>query len=129
MRSRPQLQSQVTPTLKSPHSVRQGRQGKAVPNEVNLLPGGSKLKIGVVLSRRPAPGGHNVISGIFGSVVYGFRGGPVGIMKGKYIELTPEYIYPYRNQFMALLASPIQFVGPTSTAVNHTLLLELGAQV
>ncbi|RXH85873.1 hypothetical protein DVH24_016926 [Malus domestica] len=65
-----------------------------------------KLKIGVVLSGGQAPGGHNVISGIFdylqdrakGSTMYGFKGGPAGIMKNKYIELTPEYIYPYRNQ-------------------------------
>ncbi|XP_062093698.1 pyrophosphate--fructose 6-phosphate 1-phosphotransferase subunit beta-like [Humulus lupulus] len=33
-----------------------------------------------------------------GTILYGFRGGPAGIMKGKYVELTPEYIYPYRNQ-------------------------------
>ncbi|KAI7744896.1 hypothetical protein M8C21_009273 [Ambrosia artemisiifolia] len=67
---------------------------------------GTPLKIGVVLSGGQAPGGHNVISGIFdylqerckGSTMYGFRGGPAGIMKGKYVVLTPEYIYPYRNQ-------------------------------
>ncbi|XP_044462539.1 pyrophosphate--fructose 6-phosphate 1-phosphotransferase subunit beta-like [Mangifera indica] len=77
-----------------------------VPNDVNTLPADQKLKIGVVLSGGQAPGGHNVISGIFdylqdrvkGSVLYGFRGGPAGVMKGKYIELTPDYIYPYRNQ-------------------------------
>ncbi|CAI9760254.1 unnamed protein product [Fraxinus pennsylvanica] len=78
-----------------------------------LVPGASGdtplvqgLKIGVVLSGGQAPGGHNVISGIFdylqdhckGSTVYGFRGGPAGIMKCKYVILTPEYIYPYRNQ-------------------------------
>ncbi|XP_019426402.1 PREDICTED: pyrophosphate--fructose 6-phosphate 1-phosphotransferase subunit beta-like [Lupinus angustifolius] len=65
-----------------------------------------KLKIGVVLSGGQAPGGHNVISGIFdylqdrakGSTLYGFRGGPAGIMKCKYIELTSDYIHPYRNQ-------------------------------
>ncbi|KAJ4976475.1 hypothetical protein NE237_001581 [Protea cynaroides] len=64
------------------------------------------LKIGVVLSGGQAPGGHNVISGIFdylqdrakGSTLYGFRGGPAGIMKCKYVELTSEFIYPYRNQ-------------------------------
>lgn len=33
-----------------------------------------------------------------GSTLYGFRGGPAGIMKCKYVVLTPEYIYPYRNQ-------------------------------
>ncbi|CAL9104112.1 unnamed protein product [Musa textilis] len=64
------------------------------------------LKIGVVLSGGQAPGGHNVISGIFDylqerakrSTLYGFKGGPAGIMKCKYVELTPEFIYPYRNQ-------------------------------
>ncbi|XP_030459545.1 pyrophosphate--fructose 6-phosphate 1-phosphotransferase subunit beta-like isoform X1 [Syzygium oleosum] len=64
------------------------------------------LKIGVVLSGGQAPGGHNVISGIFdylqehtsGSKLYGFRGGPAGIMKCKYVELSSEFIYPYRNQ-------------------------------
>ncbi|KAJ4842746.1 hypothetical protein Tsubulata_013366 [Turnera subulata] len=77
-----------------------------VPNSTDTLPSDKKLKIGVVLSGGQAPGGHNVISGLFdylndrvkGSVLYGFRGGPAGIMKCKYIELTPEYIHPYRNQ-------------------------------
>ncbi|GAU25764.1 hypothetical protein TSUD_222210 [Trifolium subterraneum] len=65
-----------------------------------------KLKIGVVLSGGQAPGGHNVISGIYdylqqrasGSTLYGFKGGPAGIMKCKYVELNSDYIYPYRNQ-------------------------------
>ncbi|KAF8410775.1 hypothetical protein HHK36_003312 [Tetracentron sinense] len=65
-----------------------------------------KLKIGVVLSGGQAPGGHNVISGIFdylqdrskGSILYGFKGGPAGVMKCKYVELTSDFIYPYRNQ-------------------------------
>lgn len=30
--------------------------------------------------------------------MYGFRGGPAGVMKGKYVELSSEYVYPYRNQ-------------------------------
>lgn len=33
-----------------------------------------------------------------GSKLYGFRGGPAGIMKCKYVELTSDFIYPYRNQ-------------------------------
>lgn len=33
-----------------------------------------------------------------GSILYGFRGGPAGIMKCKYVELTADYIYPYRSQ-------------------------------
>ncbi|QHO37384.1 Pyrophosphate--fructose 6-phosphate 1-phosphotransferase subunit beta [Arachis hypogaea] len=75
-----------------------------VPSETPLPD--QKLKIGVVLSGGQAPGGHNVISGIFdylqerakGSTLYGFRGGPAGIMKCKYVELNSDYIYPYRNQ-------------------------------
>uniref|UniRef100_A0A5B7B5G2 Pyrophosphate--fructose 6-phosphate 1-phosphotransferase subunit beta n=1 Tax=Davidia involucrata TaxID=16924 RepID=A0A5B7B5G2_DAVIN len=77
-----------------------------VPGESAELGLGQNLKIGVVLSGGQAPGGHNVISGIFdylqdrckGSTLYGFRGGPAGIMKCKYVVLTSEYIYPYRNQ-------------------------------
>ncbi|KVI01109.1 Phosphofructokinase [Cynara cardunculus var. scolymus] len=65
-----------------------------VPGESNES--GTALKIGVVLSGGQAPGGHN--ERCKGSTVYGFRGGPAGIMKGKYVVLTPEYIYPYRNQ-------------------------------
>ena len=38
-----------------------------------------------------------------GSTFYGFKGGPAGIMKCKYIELNAEYIHPYRNQVLGLL--------------------------
>ncbi|KHN27784.1 Pyrophosphate--fructose 6-phosphate 1-phosphotransferase subunit beta [Glycine soja] len=73
-----------------------------VLSDSHAPPVNQKLKIGVVLSGGQAPGGHNVISGIFdlaeGSTLYGFRGGPAGIMKCKYVELTSDYIYPYRNQ-------------------------------
>ncbi|XP_057764965.1 pyrophosphate--fructose 6-phosphate 1-phosphotransferase subunit beta [Salvia miltiorrhiza] len=111
---------------------------------VNLVPGDSTgellpkaLKIGVVLSGGQAPGGHNVISGIFdylqdrckGSTLYGFRGGPAGIMKGKYVVLTPEYIYPYRNQggFDMIcsgrdkIETPEQFKQAADTAVKLDL--------
>lgn len=65
-----------------------------------------KLKLGVVLSGGQAPGGHNVIAGIFdylqtyakGSVLYGFKGGPAGIMRNKVVEITADFLYPYRNQ-------------------------------
>lgn len=33
-----------------------------------------------------------------GSKLYGFKSGPAGIMKCKYVELSAEFIYPYRNQ-------------------------------
>ncbi|KAJ3694885.1 hypothetical protein LUZ60_000262 [Juncus effusus] len=77
-----------------------------VPAGANSAVVTGPLKVGVVLSGGQAPGGHNVISGIFdylqekakGSTIYGFKGGPAGIMKCKYVELTPEFVYPYRNQ-------------------------------
>ncbi len=61
--------------------------------------------IGVILSGGQAPGGHNVIAGIFDALkqanpenkLYGFLGGPSGIIDGKYIELTDEIIDSYRN--------------------------------
>ncbi|KZV27355.1 pyrophosphate--fructose 6-phosphate 1-phosphotransferase subunit beta-like [Dorcoceras hygrometricum] len=78
-----------------------------VPGDSSSTPSDISLKIGVVLSGGQAPGGHNVISGLFdylqdrtkGSKLYGFKGGPAGIMKCKYVELTTEFVYPYRNQF------------------------------
>ncbi|XP_010529463.1 PREDICTED: pyrophosphate--fructose 6-phosphate 1-phosphotransferase subunit beta 2-like isoform X2 [Tarenaya hassleriana] len=77
-----------------------------VTEHSGAVPIDSNLKVGVVLSGGQAPGGHNVICGIFdylqeyakGSTLYGFRGGPAGIMKCKYVELTADYVYPYRNQ-------------------------------
>ncbi|KAJ1280964.1 hypothetical protein BS78_04G272500 [Paspalum vaginatum] len=60
---------------------------------------GKPLKVGVVLSGGQAPGGHNVICGIFdflqdrakGSTMYGFKGGPAGVMKCKYVELSTDF--------------------------------------
>ncbi|HLU69364.1 MAG TPA: diphosphate--fructose-6-phosphate 1-phosphotransferase, partial [Fibrobacteria bacterium] len=63
------------------------------------------LKVGVVLSGGQAPGGHNVIAGLFDSIraihkdsqVYGFIGGPGGLEQGKYEVITPEVMDAYRN--------------------------------
>jgi pyrophosphate--fructose-6-phosphate 1-phosphotransferase len=63
------------------------------------------LNVGVILSGGQAPGGHNVISGIFDGIkklnpeskLYGFLGGPGGLVDHKYIELTAEIIDDYRN--------------------------------
>ena len=61
--------------------------------------------VGVILSGGQAPGGHNVVAGIYDALkqanpqnkLYGFLGGPAGINDGKYIELTDEIIDAYRN--------------------------------
>ena len=61
--------------------------------------------VGVILSGGQAPGGHNVMSGLFDSMkklnpdsrLYGFIGGPSGLVDHKYVELTAEVIDEYRN--------------------------------
>jgi pyrophosphate--fructose-6-phosphate 1-phosphotransferase len=63
------------------------------------------MRVGVVLSGGQAPGGHNVVAGLFDalkasnseSTLYGFLKGPGGIIKGKYKALTSELIDEYRN--------------------------------
>ncbi len=66
----------------------------------------SKVRnVGVILSGGQAPGGHNVIAGLYDALksanssnkLYGFLGGPSGIIEGKYIEFTDEFMDAYRN--------------------------------
>lgn len=64
-----------------------------------------KMNVGVILSGGQAPGGHNVICGIYDAVkhqdpenkVYGFLMGPGGLVDHNYMELTDEYVENYRN--------------------------------
>ncbi|MCU4164912.1 diphosphate--fructose-6-phosphate 1-phosphotransferase [Carboxylicivirga caseinilyticus] len=61
--------------------------------------------VGVILSGGQAPGGHNVISGIYDGLkklnpdnkLYGFLGGPGGLVDNEYVELTAEIVDHYRN--------------------------------
>ena len=63
------------------------------------------FNVGVILSGGQAPGGHNVISGIFDGIkklnkdskLYGFLMGPSGLIDHHYMELTAELIDDYRN--------------------------------
>lgn len=65
----------------------------------------AQKNVGVILSGGQAPGGHNVISGLYDALksanpenkLYGFLGGPSGIIDGKYIEFTDSFIDEYRN--------------------------------
>lgn len=73
-----------------------------VPGEENL---NCEMNVGVILSGGQAPGGHNVICGIFDAVkklnpnnkLYGFLMGPGGLVDHNYIELTKDIIDEYRN--------------------------------
>jgi pyrophosphate--fructose-6-phosphate 1-phosphotransferase len=64
-----------------------------------------KQVVGVILSGGQAPGGHNVISGLYDAlkatdkdnVLLGFKGGPSGLLEDDYVEFTDEFINAYRN--------------------------------
>ncbi len=64
-----------------------------------------KLVVGVILSGGQAPGGHNVISGLYDAlkatnkenVLLGFKGGPSGLLEDDYVEFNDEFINAYRN--------------------------------
>ncbi len=64
-----------------------------------------KMNVGIILSGGQAPGGHNVITGLFDAVkrlnpenrLYGFILGPGGLVDHNYMELTADIIDEYRN--------------------------------
>ena len=71
-------------------------------NEEKAMP---VMNVGVILSGGQAPGGHNVIAGLFDGIkahnadsrLYGFILGPGGLIDHKYMELTADIIDEYRN--------------------------------
>ena len=64
-----------------------------------------KQVVGVILSGGQAPGGHNVICGLYDAlkatnkdnILYGFKGGPSGLIEDDYLIFDDEYINQYRN--------------------------------
>ena len=78
--------------------------------EISFQKGKSKAKkkkhvVGVILSGGQAPGGHNVVSGLYDALkkadkdneLIGFLGGPSGLTDDKFIVFTDEYINEFRN--------------------------------
>ncbi len=67
--------------------------------------GGKPLTVGVILSGGQAPGGHNVIAGLYDGLksgnpksrLLGFLGGPIGLINGKFIEIDDKLMDAYRN--------------------------------
>ena len=65
----------------------------------------NKIKAGVILSGGQAPGGHNVICGLYDgikkgnedSVLLGFKGGPSGLLENDFIKFNDKIIDEYRN--------------------------------
>ena len=64
-----------------------------------------KQIVGVILSGGQAPGGHNVVCGLYDALkatnkeneLYGFKGGPSGLIEDNYIVMTDEYVDQFRN--------------------------------
>ena len=64
-----------------------------------------KQVVGVILSGGQAPGGHNVVCGLYDAlkatnnenVLLGFKNGPAGLLEDNYIEFEDDYIDQYRN--------------------------------
>ena len=64
-----------------------------------------KQVVGVILSGGQAPGGHNVVCGLYDAlkatnkdnVLFGFKGGPSGLLENDYVIFDDEYIDQYRN--------------------------------
>ena len=66
---------------------------------------GKPVNVAVILSGGQAPGGHNVIAGIYDGIkslnkasrMFGFKGGPSGLVDNDYVEITDELMNEYRN--------------------------------
>ena len=100
-----------------------------------------ELKVGVILSGGQAPGGHNVIAGLYdglkkgnpNSTLYGFLNGPIGLIENKAMILSGEIIDAYRNtggfdiigSGRTKIETPEQFAASLETAKK----LELNAVV
>ncbi len=79
-------------------------------NEITFMKGqntsqAKKQVVGVILSGGQAPGGHNVVCGLYDAlkatdkdnVLYGFKGGPSGLLEDSYVVFDDAYINQFRN--------------------------------
>ncbi|MFV0365514.1 MAG: diphosphate--fructose-6-phosphate 1-phosphotransferase [Mangrovibacterium sp.] len=89
------------------------------------------VNVGVILSGGQAPGGHNVISGIFDGIknlnpdskLYGFLGGPGGLVDHKYMEITADYLNGYRN------TGGFDIIGSGRTKLEETAQFDKGLEI
>ena len=89
------------------------------------------FNVGIILSGGQAPGGHNVISGLYDGVkslnkdskLYGFLMGPGGLVDHKYVEFTDEFINEYRN------TGGFDIIGSGRTKLEEESQFESGIQI
>ena len=90
-----------------------------------------EINVGIILSGGQAPGGHNVISGLFDEVkrlnpnnrLYGFLMGPGGLVDHNYIEITADFIDEYRN------TGGFDMIGSGRTKLETTEQFEKGLEI
>ncbi len=111
-------------------------------NEITFVKGTNtstpkKQVVGVILSGGQAPGGHNVICGLYDAlkatnkdnVLLGFKNGPAGLVNDDCVEFTDEFIDAYRNtggfdiigSGRTKIETEAQFEASAKTAKNHDL--------
>ena len=89
------------------------------------------INVGVILSGGQAPGGHNVIAGLFDGVkklnpqsrLYGFLMGPGGLVDHKYMEITAEIMDAYRN------TGGFDIIGSGRTKLEKTEQFDKGLEI
>ncbi|MFZ1236384.1 MAG: diphosphate--fructose-6-phosphate 1-phosphotransferase [Prevotella sp.] len=123
-KERATYQPKLPKALQGAVKVQEGKPTESVDNQdeikqlfpntygmplIEFVPGdqveSQKLNVGVILSGGQAPGGHNVISGLFDALkklnpenhLYGFLMGPGGLVDHNYIEITDTFLDEYRN--------------------------------
>ena len=102
---------------------------------VEFVPGDEpttqKMNVGVILSGGQAPGGHNVISGLFDELkrlnpenrLFGFLMGPGGLVDHNYKEITAEFLQDYRN------TGGFDMIGSGRTKLEKVDQFEKGLQI
>lgn len=89
------------------------------------------VNVGVILSGGQAPGGHNVIAGIFDGIkklnvdskLYGFLGGPGGLVDHKYVEITSDFLEGFRN------TGGFDIIGSGRTKLEETEQFDKGLEI
>jgi pyrophosphate--fructose-6-phosphate 1-phosphotransferase len=119
-----------------------------INNQVQVIKGRASLddetriqyervrKIGIVFSGGPAPGGHNVIAGLYDAAkkvnphnqLFGFLVGPDGIIEGEYVELTDQLVDRYRNLggFTMIKTGRTKIDSSQKMSMSKETILEMG---
>ena len=148
--ARAAYQPKLPKALQGPVKVKEGAATQSIGNQaeikalfpntygmpvVEFVPAESEnqeaINVGIILSGGQAPGGHNVISGLYDGVkslnrnskLYGFLMGPGGLVDHKYVEFTDEFIDEYRN------TGGFDIIGSGRTKLEKEAQFESGIQI